>query len=386
MKMIISFWIGVGLLAYTYFGYFIILLIITRFVTKNVPAKLSAITEELSVGILIAAHNEENVISSRIQNCLNLDYPRELLEVWIASDGSTDKTNETVKTYSERDSRIHLITFPRMGKSKVLSRSLSKLNTDIVVFSDANTKFSSNTLKNLIKHFDNKKIGCVCGKLIYKNPANIVSGKGEGLYWRYETLLKKLESKLGYVAGANGAIYAARRELLEALPEGTINDDFVISMRIIQKGFKCIYEEGAIAYEDVATSIKGEFNRHVRDAAGHYIAMLHLLKLLNPFLGTRSFIYWSHRVIRWIAPFLIICIFILNLCLLKFTIYKITFVLQLFIYILAILGFCIHKQKKIPLIVYVPFYFLNLNLALFIGFLKAVLGRQSIMWERTERV
>ena len=147
---------------------------------------------------------------------------------------------------------------------------------------------------------------------MFRNPGKIISGKGESFYWKYENNLKKFESKIGYVCGATGAVYAIRKSLFVDLPKNCINDDFTISMKVIEQGFKCIYSEEAIVYENVAPSVESEFKRHIRDATGHYISILHLKKLLNLFKGMSSLIFWSHRIIRWLVPFFLIIIFILN--------------------------------------------------------------------------
>ena len=338
-----------------------------------------------AVSIIIAAYNEEKVIGKKIENCLSLDYPAGLLDVWIASDGSSDKTNEIVKAYAGKDKRIHLLELPRTGKSGVINKVMASVKNEIVVFSDANPEFMQDALKNLAKHFQNNEVGCVCGRLVYRNPTRGISGESESAYWRYETALKKMESRIGYVAGANGAIYAIRRELFEPLDRNTINDDFEISMKIVIKGFKCIYEENAIAYEDVAPDMESEFKRHVRDSAGHYSAVCHLPGLLNPFLGMRSFIYWSHRILRWAAPFILILLFIINIMLLKNSFYMKFFVLHAGFYVLAVIGLLNIKSRRLPLFIYLPFYFCNLNLALLLGFIKAASGKQQAMWERTER-
>ena len=378
------FWIGLFLLFYTYLGYPLLLIVANKILSlKSLSNK--EFEKGLVVSILIAAYNEEKVIGDKLKNCLVLDYPAELLQIYVASDGSSDKTNDIAKRYAEKDKRIHLLEFSRTGKSGVLNKAMAYIKSEIIVFSDANTEYMRDALKNLVKHFSDEKVGCVCGRLIYRNPGEVVSGKGENFYWRYETKIKKLESNLGYVAGANGAIYAIRREIFETLPTETINDDFTISMKIVQSGFKCVYDENAIAYEDVAPNMESEFRRHVRDGAGHYIAMCHLMGLLNPFLGIRSFIYWSHRVLRWVAPFVLVVLFFLNMFLLNNLFYLSLFILQIGFYLLAVVGLIYTKTKKLPFFMYTPFYFVNLNLALLLGFLKAVTGRQKMTWERTER-
>src|SRR3989338_6907469 len=304
--MAVLFWIGLVVLFYTYLGYPLLLMLLNRFKAGRSQSTFDKKGRLTPVTLLIAAYNEEKVIKEKIINALRLEYPENLLEIWIASDGSSDRTNDIVREFIGKNNRLHLLELPRMGKAEVINRSMAQLRTEIVVFSDANTEFSPDALKKLVMHSSDTGTGCVCGRLIYRNPGDIMSGKGESFYWRYETALKKMESKLGYIAGANGAIYAIRRELFEPLPTGTINDDFMISMRIVQEGFKSVYDENAIAYEDVAPNMESEFRRHVRDGAGHYIAVYHLPGLLNPFLGLRSFIYWSHKLLRWIAPFVLI--------------------------------------------------------------------------------
>lgn len=377
------FWICFGLLLYTYLIYPVVLIGLVRL--KKTCKEKPLLQKNPSVSLVIAAYNEEKVIDEKMQNCLRLDFPHGLLEVIVISDGSSDRTNEVVKKYTEMDARIHLVDLPRTGKSGALNKGVSFVNNDIIVFSDANTEYVADAIKNLVNHFDDPKVGCVGGRLIYRNPHQVVSGEGESFYWRYETALKKLESKLGYVAGANGAIYAIRRELFKSLPKRTINDDFMTSMRIVLDGYKCIYEEKAVAYEDVAPTVQSEFDRHVRDGAGHYIAVWYLRGLLNPFLGLKSFIYWSHRMLRWLAPFVLILFFGVNSVLAHNLFYGVFFLLHLAFYIMAILTPLFFLERRLPFLMYIPFYFSNLNVALFLGFIKAITGLQKTTWESTKR-
>jgi len=381
--MIIIFWICIILIIFVYCGYPIVLLLITKMSSSKSLQTFEALPR---VTMLIAAYNEEEVIGKKLENCLNLDYPNDLFRVFIVSDGSTDSTDKIVSDFSLRHNNIKLISSSRIGKAQVINKAMKLIDSELVIFSDANTEYDKNAVKEIVKHFSDKKIGCVCGRLIYRNPGLIVSGKGENFYWRYETNLKILESKIGYVAGANGAIYAIRHKLFEPLPKETINDDFTISMDIVRRGFKCIYEERAFAFEDVAPTVIGEFQRHVRDGAGHYIALKHLLGLLNPFCGIRSFIYWSHRILRWLVPGILLLLFLINIILAGQDLYKYILFMQILFYVFALLGVLMVGHKKMPFVIYIPFYFCNLNLALFMGFLKAVSGKQNSMWERTERL
>jgi poly-beta-1,6-N-acetyl-D-glucosamine synthase len=383
--MEICFWLIALIIFYSYIGYPIVLYLLSNsflFKSNNVPSKPDKWPE---VDMLIAAYNEEKIIGSKIENSLLLDYPSDLLNIWVASDGSSDRTNSIVKEYAAKNKNVHLLEYKRTGKSGVINKTINILKSEFIVFSDANTEYSKGAVKKLICHFEDPKVGCVCGKLIYRNPGETISGVGESFYWKYETKLKIMESKIGYVAGANGAIYAIKRNLFEPFHPRTINDDFTASMKIVKKGFKSIYEENATAFEDVAPSMNSEFKRHVRDGAGHYIAIIHLLGLLNPFLGIRSFIYWSHRIFRWMIPFLLIIVFIISIFLLNEPVYYYLFIAQSFFYLLAIIGWLGINYTKLPFIIYVPFYFCNLNLALFLGFWRTITNKQKSTWEATER-
>ncbi len=381
------FWSGVIVILYSYIGYPALLLLLNRLIPADKP--LAENSRLPKVSLVIAAYNEEKVIGDKIKNSLEIDYPEGSFEVVIASDGSTDGTNKIVREWAARDRRVRLLELPRSGKSEAINRAMERINGEIAVFSDANTVYSPDSIKRLVRRFNDpdSMTGCVCGRLVYRNTGRAASGRGEGLYWRYETFLKVLESRLGFIAGANGAIYAIRKGLFEPLARGTINDDLVISMRIVRKGYRSVYEEKAVAYEDVAPTVESEFRRHVRDGAGHYIAAVHLMGLLNPLLGTRAFIYLSHRVLRWGAPFLMIMMLSANIALKGEPFYALLLVPHIGFYLLAASGLFVIKTMPwpLPFYVYGPFYFCNLNLALLFGFLKALTGSQGPAWERTER-
>lgn len=381
----VMFWAGIAVIAYTYALYPLSLMLIARLVPERAIHENERAYGLPTATLVIAAYNEESVIAKKIEDSLSLDYPADLLTIVVASDGSSDSTNGIVSGYARRSGNVRLLSLPRSGKSGAINAAMREVASDLAVFTDANTVFDKGALKKLARRFLDPDVGCVSGRLVYGNPSGNISGKGEGAYWRYETMLKRLESRLGYVAGANGAIYAIRRELFEPLEKSAINDDFTISMKVVEKGRLSIYEEEALAYEDVAKDAKGEFMRHVRDGAGHYIAMLHLLPLLNPLLGLRSFIYWSHRVLRWAVPFIMAALMFLNILLLEDGVFEDIFYLQSAFYICALLGFAASRARRLPFFIYIPFYLCNLNLALFIGFIKALLKAQKPAWERTER-
>ncbi|MDP2865108.1 MAG: glycosyltransferase family 2 protein, partial [Elusimicrobiota bacterium] len=375
--------IGLSVLVYTYLGYPIVLWIVTRILPlkETCPGRVFP-----HVTMIIAAYNEAKVIAAKIENCLELDYPAIKLNFIVVSDGSSDATNPIVSGIAAAESRVRLLALPRGGKATAINAAMKEAGGEIVVFSDANTLYEPSALGKLVRHFADTSTGCVCGRLSYQNPGAVLSGRGESAYWRYETALKKMESRLGYVAGANGAIYAIRKDLFEPLPAGTINDDFFISMRIVLRGFKCLYDAEAVAYEEVAPDVKSEFRRHVRDGAGHYIAVRQLIGLLNPLLGLRAFIYWSHRILRWAAPFILIGVFAANAAISVRQPYSALFFIQTAFYLAALTGYFISHSRKAPFIVYVPFYFCNLNLALLLGFIRVLRGSAKPTWESTQRV
>jgi len=376
------FFASIFLTCYTYLFYPVILKLWSGFKrrgekTKKFDSYIPHVT------MVVAAYNEEKVIEEKLKNILDLDYPRDKIVAVIASDGSNDRTNEIVKRYESKS--LKLIEYPRMGKVNVLNKTVPLASGEVVVFSDANTMYNSQAIMELVKHFRDASVGCVCGKLKLINPKSVQSGEGEGFYWRYETWIKEKESRLGCVAGANGAIYEIRRDLFEEMPSNIINDDFHISMKIMEKGYKVIYENDAVGIEEVAPDFKSEFLRHVRDGAGHYRAILHLIGLLNPMKGIKFFTYVSHRLIRWMVPFLLPLIFVLNIPLIESPFYMVIFLLQILFYSSAVISFFLQKYNVGLKIFNIPLFFLSTNLALMIGFWRNVVGTQGVTWDSTER-
>lgn len=337
-----------------------------------------------TVSVLVAAYNEEKIIKEKIINLEQLNYPNKKIEVLIASDGSTDKTVEIAKKCISKQN-MKIIELPRGGKVTALNILLEQATGEILVFSDANTLYDSEAIKHLIKHFSNEKIGCVSGQLRYS--VNKYSGggaKSENFYWKYENWVKEKESAIGSLSGANGAIYAVKRNIVKKFKPGVINDDFYMSTKIQEKGYDVIFEKKAIAYEEPNNDYEEQFKRHVRDGSGHYQALIIFWKMLFPRKG--SFVYISHRVIKWIVPFAIILIFITNLLLIQTSlIMKVLFILQSLFY-LFILYFHFKMKGKnsnniFLKLVSICYYFLSVNLALITGFFKLIFKKQGSKWE-----
>jgi len=331
--------------------------------------------------MVIAAYNEEKVISDKLENCLAIDYPKDKFEIIVGSDGSSDRTNEIVSSYEA--SGVKLINYTdRRGKTSVLNRTIPQAGGEIVVLSDANSMYEPDAVRKLVRHFVYERIGAVCGKLVLRTRDK--KQVEEGLYWKYECVLKSMESDLGALLGANGGIYAIRRELFEPIPDGTIVDDFVIAMKVKEKGFDVIYDQEAIAYEDAAHDVKAEFTRRIRIGAGCFQAIPLTRSLLNPKRGFVAFAYWSHKILRWNVPFFLIAAFVSNMLLLGNPFYLFLFILQSLFYTFALIGHVLNRRRS-GKIFSIPYYFGSMNLALLFGFFRFITKTQKVTWKRTER-
>jgi len=380
----VLFYSSTGLIFYTYFLYPLILTLLSRLVGHRKVGSDESYNP--GVSMVIAAYNEVSTIGKKIENCLSLHYPADRIEFLVGSDGSTDGTEKVAASY--RDKRIRSVHFPeRRGKVVLLNELVPLAKGELVVFSDANTIYSRGAIKRLAVHFADRKVGGVCGHLRIVNPNRGPAGLGEGLYWRYEVALKKLESRIHSVIGANGAIYAIRRELFRPLPvERALMDDFLIPLKIVGLGYRVIYEPEALGRENASYSIGDEFKRKVRIGAANYNSLYYIYPLLNPAAGYVAFFLWSHKVIRWFVPFLLILAFISNLMVMGYTPFQLFFMLQASFYLLSLIGFIVNllglrKLKALSL----PYYFVAVNAALLVGFIRFITRTQRAAWERSAR-
>jgi cellulose synthase/poly-beta-1,6-N-acetylglucosamine synthase-like glycosyltransferase len=378
----VLFWACVGLMLYTYLLYPLLIIVWARLFRRHTPAgELDLPT----VSMVIAAYNEEDVIGKKLRNCLALDYPAERIEFLLGSDGSTDQTNEILSDCV--DARIRAFLYQeRAGKLNVLNKIVPAARGDILVFSDANTMYESDAVQKLVRHFEDLTVGGVCGRLILMNPNDSDGGRGEGLYWRYENVLKRAEGLIYTVIGANGAIYAIRRELFRPLPaRAVVMDDFLIPLRVLEQGQRVVYDPDARAIESTSPDMHGEFTRKVRIAAANFNAIPHILGLLNPLRGFVALALWSHKMVRWSVPFLAIGALVTNALLLDVDrVYVVTLSLQLIAYVGAIIGYLgdrlFHRSG-----LFLPFYYLvTMNLAVLLGFWRSVTRTQEVAWERVQ--
>ena len=362
--MKILFWTVSILIVYTYLLYPLVLSVLARF-KKEILQKSDILP---GVSIIVSAYNEEVVIEEKIKNCMELDYPKESLEIIIASDGSDDRTNEIVKRFF--DEGVVLADYKeRRGKSEVLNRTVPTAKNEIIVLSDANTSFRKDALKMLVRNFGDDRVGCVCGEMKFRNSRENKIGELEGFYWKYEVFLKRLEGQRGSLLGANGGIYAIRKRLFEKIPSDTIIDDFVIPMKILEKEYRVLYEPEAIAYEDTAKGVIQEMARRVRIGAGDFQSLILTRQLLNPFRGFSAYAFWSHKVLRWFAPFLLIGALFFNAFLVGEKFYLIVFISQVSFYAMALTGRMNPKAGRIK-IFGMCYYFVSMNIALLAGFFR----------------
>ena len=387
--MMIIFWICLFLAGYTYLGYGVLLFFLVRGKRAVSPREHIRFSEaELpEVTVVIAAYNEEEFINAKIRNSLALRYPEGRLHVWVVTDGSDDATPQRVENYPEV---THFFQPERQGKIAAVNRVMPLVTTPVIIFTDANTMLNEDAALRLVQHFKDSHVGAVAGeKRVRSHEQDAASGAGEGIYWKYESALKRWDSDLYSVVGAAGELFAIRTDLYEEVPADTIIEDFYLTLSIAQAGYRVVYEPEAYAVEGPSSSVTEELKRKVRIAAGGIQAIVRLGALLNPFrYGILSFQYISHRVLRWtITPFALVGLFISNMYLLKEPelFYRLFFVGQLLFYGLALIGWRLAARKIKIKAFFVPYYFCVMNYAVFAGIIRHLQGAQSVVWERAER-
>ncbi|MFZ5800482.1 MAG: glycosyltransferase family 2 protein [Candidatus Omnitrophota bacterium] len=367
--MKILFWICFSTLLYIYFGYPLLLTLLSTLFKRPVDKG----DLQPTVSVIIPAYNEEKVIAEKIKNIFAIDYPKERFEVIIASDGSTDRTADIAKEFENDGARL-LACAKRRGKPAVLNEVIPKARGEIIVFSDASSFFKPDAVRKLVRNFEDGEVGCVCGDYKFGYDDQSLRGQGEGLFVKYELFLKKQEAQLGSVLGLHGAIYAIRKNLFQRLPAQAINDDYIIPARIVAKGFRSVFESEAVAYEKEWPTLENEFSRRVRIAAGNWQQLKVLKFLLNPLRGMAFLEFVSHKVLRTLTPFLLLAMLISSR--------HLFLTLQLWFYTAAFAGYILEKRGRRFKTFCVPFYFCFSNLAVAVGFWKFLFGKQEVKWRR----
>ncbi|EEY84609.1 glycosyltransferase, group 2 family protein [Bacteroides sp. 2_1_33B] len=383
----ILFWIGIGIVFYTYLGYGIVLYLMVKIKELFVKPRLPRLPETLpEATLLIAAYNEEAIVASKMVNCRQLDYPADKLRlVWI-TDGSNDNTNERLKEYPE----VTVLYQPRrQGKTAALNRALPYVNTPYVIFTDANTMLNKGAIKEIIRQFSDARVGCVAGEKRVEIQAEQGATAGEGIYWKYESALKRLDYRLYSAVGAAGELFAIRTSLFEQMPPDTLLDDFILSLRIAMKGYKIAYSKEAYALEGASLNMREEEKRKVRISAGGLQSVWRLRGLLNIFrYGILSFQYISHRVLRWtLTPVVLFALLPLNLLLActGHTLYTVILALQLAFYLLGYLGYKMEKRNIRNKLLFIPYYFLFMNINVIRGYSYLAKHKGTGAWEKAKR-
>lgn len=388
----ILFWIFLFIIFYAYLGYGILLFFLVRIKRLLGLSKRKVDPSyEPEVTLFCAAYNEKDYVDAKVKNSFSLEYPQEKVKhVWV-TDGSDDGTPDLLRKY---DGVQVYHKDERAGKIAAMNRGMQYVDTPIVIFSDGNTMLGKESVRRIVNLFSDPKVGCVSGEKRVRQKDSDSAAGTEGIYWKYESTLKKWDAELYSVVGAAGELFAIRTDLYQHVEGDTLLDDFIVSLRVAKKGYTIQYDPEAYAIESSSANVKEELKRKIRIAAGGIQSIVRLKELLNFFkYGTLSFQYISHRVLRWtLAPIGLLMILIFNAILsanIGFfdfsSVYTWTFWAQIAFYASALLGWYFENREIKVKILFIPYYFFIMNYAVYAGFLRFLKGKQSVKWERAKR-
>ena len=378
----VAFWAAVFLVAHTYLIYPVLLYLLT--LGRRAP-RYASLEEWPEVAIVISAYNEEAVLRAKLENTLAIDYPADRLDVVVISDASTDGTDRIASDFAGRGVRLHRMP-ERSGKTAAQNAGVELARGAYLVFSDANSMYASDALKLLLAPFADAGVGCVCGELQYVNPDKGGAGKGEGIYWRYEQFLKLRESMLSSTLGANGAIYALRRDCFEVLNSEIISD-FIMPIRVWREGYRVVYAPRAVATEVSTGTFGDECRRRRRIVSRSLYGLWTERGVLNPAAHLLfAFQIASHKLLRWLVPGLLVAVLGLNLLLAgDEEIYRVGLALQGAFYGLALLGISLPERLGRHWLFYIPAYFCATNWGALLGLLHFLSGRRHRVWQPVGR-
>jgi len=385
-------WVCVGLVAYNYVGYPLLLFVLAEL--SQVKADFLYLIGRRSrrcalpaqyvprVALLTSVYNEESVIQAKVKNALEIDYEPDRLEFLVGLDAPTDSTGDLLSQIGSTQLRVFRF-HARRGKLAVLCDLAERSSAEILVFTDANTMLERNCIRNLIRHFADPEVGAVSGEEVRLSRQGTQSS-AELLYWRYESALKLLESRLNCSLGANGALYAVRRGLFHPRKNSFV-EDFQIPLEIRSQGHRVIYDPEAAGSEDLPATLSAQFERRARIAAGSFQTLFGNPHFLNPLKGLPTFAYLSHKVLRWITPLLLLVTLFCNFLLSARPFYGGLLVAQSLFYVAALMGYWRKSRAGHAGLWSLPFYFCAINLPLLVGMLRYFSGRQNIAWKVTPR-
>ena len=363
---------------YTYLGFPLLLAFLARR-RIGLPALPELAAEDLPrVTMLVAAYNEAAALPAKLANTWAIDYPADKFTLLIGSDGSNDATPEILRDCDDIRLRAHC--FPeRRGKISVLNDLTARAGTEILIMSDANTMFAPDAVRLLVRPFADPAVGCVSGELVIEQEGGV---SGEGIYWKYEGWIKRNESRLGFLIGCNGGIFALRRSLYDVLPASTIVEDFVLTLRILEKGFRVQFEPKARGIEPACASARAEMTRKIRIGAGGFQALGLTRPLLHPRFGAIAFAFWGHKVLRWLAPQFIVIALLANCALLYLPLFAAFLILQLGGAFMALRAYHARPGREPGRLARPIGYFYLMNYALLCGFFRFLFGTQRVTWDR----
>lgn len=374
--LVVVLWLSAFVVFYTFVGYAVLITLLARFLHR--PIRREQITP--SVTLIISAYNEEAVMAEKLENCLRLDYPRDRVEMIVVADGSTDRTCEIVCEFEEQNVKL-LFQQERRGKIAAMNRAAPFASGEVLVFSDADAMLEPQSIRMLVANLADPKVACVGGEKRIRKDAS-VQAHGESAYWRYEAYLKRLDSSINTAIGAIGELFAIRRELYRPMDDDLLIEDFVLTMQLVARGWRVVYEPGAITWERASPSLQGEWRRRVRIAAGGFQAIGRLTDMLNPLRGLAAIQYISHKVLRWLSPFFMVVVFVANLGLLHLSLYRWMMLIQIVFYLLALLGLVLTRAGVRLWPLQIPFYFCFANATSLAGFWRYATGSQPVTWAK----
>lgn len=406
----ILFWAGLLIVSYAYVGYGMLLLALVKLKRITTPnsKRMNETSQQCKVTFVVCAFNESDWIAEKVINSIESVYPAKHIRFVFVTDGSSDDTTEKARKCFEKQSGTSewfVIHEPeRKGKIAAFHRAMLLFGDwpgcppeqHIILSTDANTLLNKGAVQHIVNNFSDPQTGAVAGeKRIRMGEKDAANAAGEGIYWQYESLLKKWDSELWTVVGAAGELFAFRSSVYEAVPSDTIVEDFYLTMRIAQRGYRVAYEPEAYAVEASSASVSEEMKRKVRIAAGGLQSVVRLAPVLNIFrYGWLSFQYISHRVLRWtLAPLFLPIVFVVNILLVKNTVeqggaigfYEVAMLGQVMFYLFAIMGYFFERRQMKVKIFFVPYYFCLMNYAMYAGLFRLMRGRQSVLWEKSKR-
>ena len=388
----VLFWVCLLLVFYTYLGYGMLLyliILIKRLVKgKSSPTPLPVDDQLPSMTLMICAYNEQDIVAEKMENTRALDYPKDKFRVMWVTDGSNDRTNELLAAYPEVD----VVFSPeRRGKTAALKHGLREVKTQYVAFTDANTMINPGAMREIARQFMDKTVGCVSGeKRVAARQAGEMAAEGEGLYWRYESTLKKWDSELYSAMGAAGELYAIDPKLCHDVPDNALLDDFMMSMLIVDEGHRIAYTPDDYALEYGSANIHEESKRKRRIAAGGLQSIWWLRKMLNPFRQPLvAFQYISHRVLRWsLTPIAMVILLLVNAALVALgagIFYTVMLALQVLFYLAGLAGYLLSEKGHKNKLLYTIYYFIFMNLNVFRGMAYLRSHKNSGAWEKAKR-